>query len=127
MQRRALGGTGSSHERVIKTVVSMTQGRCGGLAPRSRGGHSRGCAPPLRRIADECGRSPDQEGETSDIGLFEAIYNCRSIRYLKPDPVPDALVKRVLDAAIRAPNGSNRQTWHFVVVKDAAIKRQIQQ
>ncbi len=62
----------------------------------------------------------------SDIGLFEAIHGCRSIRYLKPDPVPDELVKRVLDAAIRAPSGSNRQSWHFLVVKDPATKREIQ-
>jgi nitroreductase len=63
----------------------------------------------------------------SEIGLFEAMYECRAIRYLKPDPVPDELVKRILDAAIRAPSGSNRQAWHFLVVKDAATKKQLQQ
>ncbi len=38
----------------------------------------------------------------SELGLFEAIHTARSIRQLKPDPVPEALITRVLDAAIRA-------------------------
>jgi nitroreductase len=62
----------------------------------------------------------------AEPGVFETIYNCRAIRYLKPDPVPDELIERVLDAAIRAPSGSNRQSWHFVVVKDPAIKQALQ-
>ncbi len=62
----------------------------------------------------------------SDIGLFEAMYQCRAMRHLKPDPVPDEIVRKVLDAAIRAPSGSNRQAWHFLVVKDAAAKKTIQ-
>jgi len=62
----------------------------------------------------------------AELGVFETIYNCRAIRYLKPDPVPDELVTKVLDAAIRAPSGSNRQAWHFVVVTDPEIKRTLQ-
>lgn len=62
----------------------------------------------------------------SDIGLFEAMYHCRAIRHLKSDPVPDELVRKILDAAIRAPSGSNRQSWHFLVVRDAATKKTIQ-
>jgi len=42
---------------------------------------------------------------SDDIGVFEAIHNCRSIRYLKPDPVPDDVIRKILDAAIRAPTG----------------------
>jgi nitroreductase len=53
-----------------------------------------------------------------DIGLFEAIYSARSIRRLKPDPVPEELITRILDAAIRAPSGGNAQSWAFVVVRD---------
>ena len=63
----------------------------------------------------------------SEIGLFDAMYECRAIRRFTPEPVPDELVKRILDAAIRAPTGSNRQAWHFLVVKDAATKKQLQQ
>jgi nitroreductase len=64
---------------------------------------------------------------SDDIGVFEAMRTCRAIRYLKPDPVPDELIRTVLDAAIRAPSGSNRQSWHFLVIKDAATRKMIQE
>jgi len=60
-----------------------------------------------------------------DIGLFEAIYSARSIRRLKPDPVPEDLITAVLDAAIRAPSGGNAQSWAFIVVRDADQRRQL--
>ena len=63
----------------------------------------------------------------SEPAVFETIYNCRAIRYFTNDPVPDDLIGKVLDAAIRAPSGSNRQSWHFVVVTDPAIKKTLQE
>ena len=60
---------------------------------------------------------------SEDIGLFDAMYTQRALRYLKPDPVPDDLVRKVIDAGIRAPNGGNSQQWGFVVIKDEATKR----
>jgi len=60
-----------------------------------------------------------------DIGLFEAIYSARSIRRLKPDPVPEDLITAVLDAAIRALSGGNAQSWAFIVVRDAGQRRQL--
>jgi nitroreductase len=57
--------------------------------------------------------------------LFEAIHTARSLRRLKPDPVPEAMITKVLDAAIRAPSGGNAQTWSFVVVRDAALRREL--
>ena len=60
-----------------------------------------------------------------DIGLFEAIYSARSLRRLKPDPVPEELITRVLDAAIRAPSGGNAQSWAFVVVRDADLRQKL--
>jgi nitroreductase len=61
----------------------------------------------------------------ADIGLFEAINTARALRRFKPDPVPDEVITKILDAAIRAPSGSNEQTWLFVVVKDAEQRRKI--
>ena len=61
----------------------------------------------------------------ADIGLFEAIYSARSLRRLKPDPVPEELIGRVLDAAIRAPSGGNAQNWAFVVVRDAGHRQKL--
>jgi nitroreductase len=61
----------------------------------------------------------------SEIGLFDAIYSARSLRRLKPDPVPDAVITRILDAAIRAPSAGNAQHWAFVVVRDAEQRRKL--
>lgn len=43
-----------------------------------------------------------------EIGLFEAMHTQRAIRYFKPDPVPDQLVRKMLEAAVHAPSGANR-------------------
>src|ERR1700674_492195 len=61
----------------------------------------------------------------AEMDLFEAIYTARAIRRFKPDPVPDEVITKVLDAAIRAPSGSNEQSWEFIVVKDAAQRKKI--
>jgi nitroreductase len=61
----------------------------------------------------------------NEIGLFDAIHTARALRRFKPDPVPDELITRILDAAIRAPSASNTQNWAFVVVKDAEQRRRI--
>ena len=45
------------------------------------------------------------------------------MRRLKPDPVPDELIKQILEAGMAAANGGNNQTWRFLVVKDPAIKK----
>lgn len=54
--------------------------------------------------------------------LFETIENCRAMRRLKPDPVPDELIARILRAGACAPNGGNTQKWRFLVIKDRKIK-----
>jgi nitroreductase len=60
---------------------------------------------------------------TDEIGVFEAIYTARSLRHFKPDPVPDELVEKLIDSAIRASSGGNTQHWSFIVVRDAAVRR----
>ena len=54
----------------------------------------------------------------TDIALFEAMHSARALRRLKPDPVPQELLTKVLDAAIRAPSAGNAQSWSFVVVRE---------
>lgn len=63
--------------------------------------------------------------ERMDFGmpLSEAMDTQRAIRRLKPDPVDDALVLRLIALALRAPTASNAQGWEFIVIKDPAIKR----
>ena len=57
--------------------------------------------------------------------LWEALYTQRAIRYFKPDAVPQDLIWKVIEAATRAPSGSNTQPWGFVIVQDAAARKRI--
>jgi nitroreductase len=59
------------------------------------------------------------------MDLFEAIYTTRAMRRLKPDPIPDDVLRSILNAAIRAPSGGNSQGWSFLVVRDAGLRAQI--
>jgi nitroreductase len=62
---------------------------------------------------------------TLSMPLEEAMRTQRAIRRLKPDPVDDGLVLRLIELALRAPTGSNAQNWEFVVIKDPAVKARI--
>ena len=62
-----------------------------------------------------------------DLGmsLVEAMETQRAVRRLLPDPVDDDTVLRVIELATKAPTGSNRQGWEFVVVRDPDVKHQL--
>ena len=57
--------------------------------------------------------------------VFEIIDSQRAAWRFKPDAVSDEVIRTVLRAATRAPSGGNAQPWRFVVVRDAALRRQI--
>ena len=61
----------------------------------------------------------------NDVNVFEAIHTARALRRFKPDPVPDQVIAKVLDAAICAPSAGNGQNWLFVVVKDPEQRRKL--
>jgi len=61
-----------------------------------------------------------------EITLFEAMHQMRAMRRLKPDPVPDDMIRKIIDAGVRAPTGGDVQNWRFIVVKDLDIKKKIQ-
>ena len=50
------------------------------------------------------------------MDIFEVMETCRAIRYLKPDPVPEELITKLVWAATRAPSPGNSQGWDIVVV-----------
>ncbi len=64
-------------------------------------------------------------GAMAEIGLFEAMYSARAMRKLKPDPVPEEVLAKILDAAIRAPSAGNAQNWAFIVVRDPEQRRRL--
>jgi nitroreductase len=59
-------------------------------------------------------------GESS-MDIYEALYTTRAMRRVKPDPVPQDVQMRIMDAAIRAPSGGNAQNWRFMLVDDKAV------
>ena len=63
---------------------------------------------------------------STDPGLFSMLYTSRALRRFKPNPVPDEVLFQILDAAIRAPSGQNAQDWRFLVIRDQAVKTQMQ-
>ena len=52
------------------------------------------------------------------VGLLEGMATTRAIRRYRDEPVPDEILRAVLFAATRAPSGSNRQPFRFVVLTD---------
>ena len=52
------------------------------------------------------------------MDLFEALYTTRAMRRVSADPVPDVVVRSMLDAAIRSPSGGNSQNWRWLTVTD---------
>ena len=59
------------------------------------------------------------------IDLYEAMRTLRAVRRLRPDPIPDDVLYRVLEAATWAPTGGNRQAWRIIVVKDSVRKQRL--
>ena len=55
--------------------------------------------------------------------FFDLVGNVRAMRRLEPDPVPDELLEKVLEAGVQAPSGMNLQPWAFVVLREAEGKR----
>ncbi|NBN89173.1 MAG: nitroreductase [Actinobacteria bacterium] len=60
------------------------------------------------------------------MDLYNALYTTRAMRRVKPDPIPDDIVKKLLDAAIRAPSGGNQQKWRFLLLTDPSKKSELQ-
>jgi nitroreductase len=59
------------------------------------------------------------------MDVFEAMGTLRAMRRLKPDPVSDEDLWKILDAAIKAPSGGNLQPWNFLVIRDPDTKRRL--
>ena len=57
--------------------------------------------------------------------LFEAIYARRDVRDFRPDPVPDATLRRILDAAHHAGSVGLMQPWNFLILRSDAVRRRV--
>ena len=52
----------------------------------------------------------------------ELFRHQRAVRTFTAEPIPEDLLLAILDAATRAPSGSNTQPWRFLVIRDRAVK-----
>ena len=59
------------------------------------------------------------------MDLTEALYTTRAMRRVRPDPIPEEVVAKILDAAVRAPSGGNAQNWRMIVVSDPSVREKL--
>jgi nitroreductase len=59
------------------------------------------------------------------MNVIDAIKQHRSIRAYKPDPIPEDLLKEILEAGIRASSSGNMQTYSIIVTRDRALREQL--
>ena len=59
------------------------------------------------------------------MSVIETIHQHRSIRKYKSDPIPDDLLKKILEAGIRASSSGNMQTYSIIVTRDKTLREQL--
>jgi len=62
------------------------------------------------------------DSATTTNDLFAIIRTTRSMRRLKPDPIPNDQIRKILEAGVCAPSGGNMQRWRFLVITNAETK-----
>jgi 5,6-dimethylbenzimidazole synthase len=66
--------------------------------------------------------------ESERRGVYRAIRERRDVRRgFLPEPIPDELLHRLLEAAHNAPSVGLMQPWRFIVVRDLAVRRKVQE
>jgi 5,6-dimethylbenzimidazole synthase len=61
-------------------------------------------------------------------GLYRAIYERRDVRsHFLPEPVPEDVLARILDAAHHAPSVGFMQPWDFIVIRDQSIRNEVRE
>jgi len=61
------------------------------------------------------------------MDIYDAMSTMRAVRRLRPDPIPDDALRRILTAATWAPSGGNLQSWRVIAVTDPVKKQGLEQ
>ena len=61
----------------------------------------------------------------ASMDVFDAVRTLLAIRSYQKKPIPDALVRRIVEAGRLTGSGMNRQPWHFVVIRDPESLRRL--
>ena len=56
---------------------------------------------------------------------FDAIRTVLAVRHFKDTPLPDPIVRHIVEAGRLTASASNRQPWHFIVIRDKETLRQL--
>jgi nitroreductase len=59
------------------------------------------------------------------MDVFEAVRTLLAVRSYKDTPIPDAVVRRIVEAGRLTGSGMNSQPWHFIVVRDRNALRRL--
>jgi len=59
------------------------------------------------------------------MDVFEAVRTLLAVRSYRDAPIPDAVVRRIVEAGRLTGSGMNRQPWHFIVVRDRNALRRL--
>jgi nitroreductase len=66
-----------------------------------------------------------EEAQMDYTAFLDFVKTRRTLRAIKPDPIPEDVVDKLVEAARWAPSGFNMQPWEFVVVKDFSLRTEI--
>ncbi len=70
---------------------------------------------------------PVEEMKKRAENFYEDLKRRRTVREFSPRPVPREIIEKCILAAGTAPNGANKQPWHFAVVESADIKKKLRE
>ncbi|MEO0080945.1 MAG: nitroreductase family protein [candidate division WOR-3 bacterium] len=59
------------------------------------------------------------------MDFYEVVRHRLSVRGYKPDPVPEEVLTRILEAGRLAPSAKNIQPWKFIVVRDPKVRQEL--
>jgi nitroreductase len=59
------------------------------------------------------------------MDIFACIRSCPAVRSFRPEPIPNTIIKKILQAGRQAHSQRNRQPWRFVVIQDREMLTQI--
>lgn len=93
---------------------------------RGQGEAAKGLTPQAAvRPRASAGRGRSELAQELRRGLYATVFRRRDIRHFRPDPVPDAVLGRILLAAHHAPSVGFTQPWSFIIVRDLELRREV--
>jgi nitroreductase len=97
--------------RFMLIILSLSFTLSAGAQTKSPDGAKSNPKAPVKKI----------NNSTAMPDIWDVIYNRRSVRKFKPDPIPETKIRKILDAARMAPTSGNQQPWKFLVIKDKKL------